>query len=176
MRPGSRRWGAAGGGRGASAGREAGASLLAARGIWGAGASALRAAQLGKAASGPSPGGACLWAAGTDALPPATEPRVSLPRGGPEALCKEAGEAWRVLFLIKSFYKSALLEIFAEFEVLYLFASFILLLESFFFSAVNVFTIGADQGWTFCNWNCNSSRRDSSQDGQKVLWNGAGWN
>lgn len=183
MSPGSRRWGAAAGGRGAGAGREAGASLLAARGSRGAGASHLPHR---RAASRPFPGAAPgLQLQEIEARPRLPNPGFlrrtrrapgSYPRC-PEALCEEAEETRRFLLLIKTFYKCAFLENFAEFEVLATSSHPFSCSWSLSSSAVNISTIGADQGWTFCNWKCNlKPRRDCSQDGQKVLWNGVGWN
>lgn len=64
----------------------------------------------------------------------------------PEALCEEAEEARRFLLLIKSFYKCAFLEIFTEFEVLSTSSHPFFGSWSLSSSAINISTIGADQG------------------------------
>lgn len=64
----------------------------------------------------------------------------------PEALCEEAEETRRFLLLIKSFYKCAFLENFAEFEVLATSSHPFSCSWSLSSSAVNISTIGADQG------------------------------
>lgn len=82
----------------------------------------------------PNPGFLCRTQRG-----PGSYPRC------PEALCEEAEET-RLLLLIKSFYKCAFLENFAEFGVLSTSSHPFSCSWSLSSSTINISTIGADQG------------------------------